>query len=418
MNSAAPPRRGDRVGLPSIPVTPALSLLDQLVTADAARLRLVKATAAEPHWVPSLRRLSEDATRAATAGPWTVMSKSTVPPSGNRHDYCTLSEYFWPDPLTSDGLPWILRDGHLNPESVAGSDDANQLRHMANGSLTLALNAWLTDSAPDADRAAAILRRWFLDPDTAMRPHLRYSSMVPGWPEPPGWGLIRCHPFIAALDAERLLSDLGAWTTDDSEQLTEWMAEFLSWMLSSSMWTEELERGNNHTSWCLATGLALALRVDELGTARELVPLALGAILDQIELDGRQPAEESRSRGYFYANYNLDALMTCADLLHRVDALEPSSTNGGHLMAAAERLAPFIDQVEPWPQPLHIEWDRTLGASALHRAVARQSAENRDDVRVAQSLARAGSLAAKRTAREWLCWDTGQVPSVTDGATA
>lgn len=32
------------------------------------------------------------------------------------NDYVSLARYFWPDPNTPNGLPYIRRDGHVNPE--------------------------------------------------------------------------------------------------------------------------------------------------------------------------------------------------------------------------------------------------------------------------------------------------------------
>lgn len=38
-------------------------------------------------------------------------------PSGNIHDYASVSRYRWANPDTPDGLPWVRRDGELNPDT-------------------------------------------------------------------------------------------------------------------------------------------------------------------------------------------------------------------------------------------------------------------------------------------------------------
>ena len=37
-------------------------------------------------------------------------------PSGDPRDYVSLSPYWWPDPDTDDGTPYIRHDGEVNPE--------------------------------------------------------------------------------------------------------------------------------------------------------------------------------------------------------------------------------------------------------------------------------------------------------------
>ena len=36
--------------------------------------------------------------------------------SGDKHDYMSLSRYWWPDTSKADGLPYIRKDGISNPE--------------------------------------------------------------------------------------------------------------------------------------------------------------------------------------------------------------------------------------------------------------------------------------------------------------
>ncbi|MEI9974387.1 MAG: alginate lyase family protein [Ignavibacteriota bacterium] len=40
-------------------------------------------------------------------GPYSVVQKSRVPPSGDKHDYLSQAPYWWPDPAKPDGLPYI-----------------------------------------------------------------------------------------------------------------------------------------------------------------------------------------------------------------------------------------------------------------------------------------------------------------------
>ena len=48
---------------------------------------------------------------------FTVMSKPNAGPSGDKHDFYSLGTYWWPNPNTTTGLPYIRRDGIVNPET-------------------------------------------------------------------------------------------------------------------------------------------------------------------------------------------------------------------------------------------------------------------------------------------------------------
>jgi hypothetical protein len=47
-----------------------------------------------------------------------VMDKPGIGPSGDKHDYLSLATYYWPNPDTADGLPFVARDGFANPTNA------------------------------------------------------------------------------------------------------------------------------------------------------------------------------------------------------------------------------------------------------------------------------------------------------------
>ncbi|WP_315850379.1 MULTISPECIES: alginate lyase family protein [Yersinia] len=55
------------------------------------------------------QRLLQQADRALKQPDQSVMEKSMMPPSGSKHDYLSLSAYWWPDSEKSDGLPQMSR---------------------------------------------------------------------------------------------------------------------------------------------------------------------------------------------------------------------------------------------------------------------------------------------------------------------
>src|SRR5438874_452138 len=70
----------------------------------------------DPALAAALDKLKDDAKKAMTKGPFSVVDKPQVPPSGNKHDYMSQAPYFWPDTTKPSGLPYIRKDGEKNPD--------------------------------------------------------------------------------------------------------------------------------------------------------------------------------------------------------------------------------------------------------------------------------------------------------------
>ena len=90
----------------------------QLHSWDLETLNRAKARPGE--YRPALDALRADANRALDIAPQSVMDKKALPPSGDRHDYMSLGSYWWPNPDTADGLPYVLE--HLIPRLAAAVD--------------------------------------------------------------------------------------------------------------------------------------------------------------------------------------------------------------------------------------------------------------------------------------------------------
>ena len=117
---------------------------------------------------PALKKLVEQADEALQTSPPTVTEKTKTPPSGDKHDYLSLAPYWWPDPASTNGLPYIRHDGKVNPESREDSSDLGRNRLMASTVETLALAYYFTGKEAYAEHAARCVRVWFLDPATRM----------------------------------------------------------------------------------------------------------------------------------------------------------------------------------------------------------------------------------------------------------
>jgi Alginate lyase len=143
---------------------------------------------------PSFDKLLREADRALGNGTFSVVQKEASPPSGNKHDYLSFAPYWWPNPNTPDGLPYVRRDGKVNPERDQMSD-RKRLDNVVQGVKALSLAFFFTSREEYAAQATKLLRVWFLDDATKMNPNLKYAQAIPGRNNGRGAGIIETHIF-------------------------------------------------------------------------------------------------------------------------------------------------------------------------------------------------------------------------------
>src|SRR5689334_10807130 len=160
--------------------------------------------------------LIRDANTALTVGPFTVTQKKRRPPSGDKHDYMSLAPYWWPDSTKPNGVPFIRRDGNVNPESRV-DNDSPRFGAMADAVETLALAYYFSSDPKYGARAAELVRVWFLAPATRMNPHLRFGQAIPGVTDGRGIGLIDTRNLSSVIDAVTLLRGAPGWSDADTE---------------------------------------------------------------------------------------------------------------------------------------------------------------------------------------------------------
>ena len=313
---------------------------------------------------PARAALLRDAEAALAAGPFSVMDKQRVPPSGDKHDFLTLAPYWWPDPAKPGGLPYIRRDGEVNPESKRETDDI-PFGRMTQAVTTLAAAYRETRDERFASRAALLLRVWFLDAATRMNPNLDFGQGVPGRTTGRGAGIIATRKLVEIIDAARLLADSPFWTDRDRKGLHAWCAAYAQWLKTSKNGREEAEAANNHGTWYEAQLTALLLYTGRQDEAKARCERARQRLASQIDPDGRQPRELERTRSWSYSVMNLDGWFTVARLAEGagVDLWYYRTPDGRSLRAALDYLAPFAGGHAKWPhqQITPIDWSEFAG---------------------------------------------------------
>jgi hypothetical protein len=302
-------------------------------------------------------RILQAADRALRAGPYSVIHKSITPPSGDKRDYMSLAPYWWPDPNTADGLPYIRRDGERNPE-IDQVSDKRQFNDMASAVETLALGSWLClddrKAAQYADRAGLLLDAWFRDETTRMNPHLRYGQAIRGVNDGRGIGIIETRVLARLVDALGLLAESPAWTPERRQGVEAWLGEYLDWLRESDHGRDEADESNNHGTIYDVQVASLALYLGRESVAREVLnSVGERRIAAQVEPDGRQPLELARTRAWSYSVANLEGLMILARLGESVDAdiWQYKTRDGRSIRRALDFLAPFDAGEKEWPYP-------------------------------------------------------------------
>lgn len=361
---------------------------------DLGHLEKVRESLDNPFYSKAWQALKADADNDLHKEPLSVMMKSKVPASGDKHDYMSLARYYWPDPSKPDGLPYISRDGESNPELK--ELDRNRLSETADRVTTLSLAWFFTGDEKYARKATEFLRVWFLDKSTKMNPNLEYAQMVPGRNGGKGrcYGVLDSYSFVEMLDAVSLLGTSKSFTKRDSRQLKEWFGELLDWILTSEQGKEESRQANNHSTAYDAQVIALALYSGRYDIARDVIAsFPQKRVFSQIEPDGRQPQELRRTLAFHYSQYNLthyiDIYLMARKIGMNIDHM--ASADGRSFYKALDFLIPYIgSQGKDWPYQQISGWEvaeRNL-CKDLYRTAAFLDTERTDYLDVFRKYAR------------------------------
>ncbi|MEV7991869.1 alginate lyase family protein [Streptomyces sp. NPDC086077] len=354
------------------PKTPRTTVL------DGARLRQAKVEL--QHGSPEIRRTVAQLTRRADGwlnqGPWTVVDKPRPAPSGDVHDYLSQAPYWWPtQPPSAEnpwGCPYVQRDGERNPEVDSGTD-RQDVEKVFDSAYELTLAWYYTGRRQYAEKAAQVLRTWFLDPATRMNPHLDHAQFIPCKYDGRAIGIIDfSQSYTSVVDALAIL-DTGApgWTQRDRAGMRRWNTDFLTWLTTSPFGEQEAAATNNHGTFYDMLVAALAHATGDADLARRTVREAAGKRIDpQIAADGSQPQELARTRSWHYSTFTLVAYTRLAAIGRHVgvDLWAHHGPDGQSLAKAVHHLLPAATGAADWPYP-ELEFHR-YAASDVVRAAA------------------------------------------------
>ena len=307
--------------------------------------------AGNPRFLKAENALIQKANTALNQPLLSVMDKTLVSVSGDKHDYYSFPPYWWPDPTKKNGLPYIRRDGQNNPDASSDATDKKRLVRMSNNVYNLALAWYFTQDKRYSEKAAEQIRTWFLTPATRMNPNMAYAQATPGVNTGRGTGIIDTRVLVNVVDAIELLHSANALKESEYKQLQQWFGELYVWMTTSPNGRKEDSGENNHGTWYdlqTATFAQFSGKTDE--AKKRLNITKNRRIPNHFDAEGKQMHELARTRSWHYSNFNLEAYSQLAKLgeknhvdiwNHNVD--NPSLRNGYRYIAH------YVNSKTPWP---------------------------------------------------------------------
>lgn len=270
---------------------------------------------------------------------------------GGPHDYYSNGDYWWPNPDTPDGLPYIQRDGQSNPGNFNGHRII--LRRMRTNVVFLASAYALTGDEAYAKRAVRHLREFFLEEDTYMAPHLSYAQAILGVCPGRGIGIIDTLHLVDVVFAAERLRTSPHMTEETYRGLKGWFARYLGWMLTDPNGIQEMNKDNNHGVCFFVQAAAFALFTDNGRIADFCREYYKKGLLRQEAGDGSFPRELGRTKPYNYSIFVADNMVSLCHLLSTPEdnLWEYESPEGQSIAKAMDFITPYLLDKKTWPYP-------------------------------------------------------------------
>ena len=289
-------------------------------------------------------------------------------PSGNIHDFTCISQYRWPNHDTPDGLPWVRRDGEVNPDTKTEVHPGGVYGRVH----TLALAYFYFGDERYFEYAERQLHDWFINPETYVEPNGLYAQSIPGICEGTAPGLIVFSQNYELFNGMGILESMGRLKPEIKDGVRVWFDRFTDWLLTHEHGVTESYAGNNHGSWYDAQVLSPLVYFDNRPQLiKNICQTAYyKRFVLQIEPDGSQPRELSRTKPIHYSLYNISALCVVANLMKRCGFGEAweldAERNECILKSAVDFIYPYAMDPKSLPYP-HIAADLVGAAPRIAR---------------------------------------------------
>ncbi|MBP5639754.1 MAG: alginate lyase family protein [Victivallales bacterium] len=277
---------------------------------------------------------------------------------GGPNDFYSEGDYWWPNPVEPDG-PYIRRDGYSNPNCF--TQHRRFLQDMALCVAHMAVGFCQTGASCFAQKAENVLRRWFVDSDTAMTPNLKHAQAIKGVCEGRGIGIIDTVHLAECALAVRCLASSNALSNEIFDGVKCWFTAYIHWLKNSQNGREERCHPNNHGACWFLQAAAFARLCKDKQTLQESAQAFESFLLPMMDNRGGFPAELARTKPYGYSIFQLDVLCALAVILSwdGTNWFRKEDKKGHSLALAMSFLYPYLENKTSWRFPKDVMyWDK------------------------------------------------------------
>ena len=304
--------------------------------------------------VDNYNKLLKEADTILEVSFFSVVHKTGVPPSGNKHDYMSIGPYWWPNPNSENGLPYIRKDGEINPETRNNATDYVEKNNFISAVKTLTKAYYYSDDKKYADKGMQLIEAWFLDDATKMNPNVNYGQYVPGQSEGRCFGILEFKGIEGVLKFLELTKDQKILDKKIEKGMLNWLTEYANWLQKSKLGKKEATRENNHGTYYDIQLLNILLYLNRIEEVKEyLTTITTARIFQQIEPDGSQPKELARTKSYSYTVMNLSGFLELVKLGQKVgvNLWNVASEDGRSIKKGYQSMLPYLTHEKEWKLP-------------------------------------------------------------------
>jgi hypothetical protein len=256
-------------------------------------------------------KLANDALKLKTPA---ITDSIATNSAGGLHDFFSQADYSWPNPATTNGLPYVNRDGLSNPDVFSAHRTA--MRNMKDAVAALSAAYALTGDDKYVRKATELLKVFFLDEKTRMNPNLNYAQAVLGESSGRSWGIIDTLHLAELTVAVPFLEKSPTFDSAADRGLKKWFTDYIHWMTTSTNGIKEMNAANNHS---IAYFVQLASFAKFIGDQKTLdfsrQCFKKVSLPNQMATNGSFPLELKRTKPYGYSIFQADNVATLCLLL-------------------------------------------------------------------------------------------------------
>ena len=230
--------------------------------------------------------------------------------------------------------------------------DKRRLSQMWKALKYLGFAFYYTNEAKYAEKAIELLKIWFLNPQTKVYPNVNFGQGIPGKTDGRPFGIIEWTGIAQLVTTLQILKSRNVLDEKFEKDMKQWLNSFLDWLLHSELGKMEGTRENNHANWYDYQVVGLSIYLGRIEEAKQRTETAKrNRIETQIEPDGSQPYEMTRTKSLSYCTMNLKAMILVGALAESIDVdlLHFSTKEGRSLLKAADFLKPYVMGEKDWP---------------------------------------------------------------------